>query len=829
MMDFFKALFAPDRYMPHIHCFEQDTGLTWLHVLSDSLIGLSYVAISATLVYMVHRARRDIPFHTMFLAFGTFIIACGGTHFMEVVTLWHPTYWLSGGVKAVTAIASVTTAVVLPPLVPLALGMIHSARVSEQRRTELEEAHEELNRLYERLKEFDELKTEFFANVSHELRTPLALVLGTTERLQAGAGLSPDQQRDLGSIARNGRTLLRHVNDLLDVAKLAAGEMQARFAQVDLARLVRLVAGNFETLAEGHRIRFSVETPETVPAQVDPDKLQRVLLNLLANAFKFTPEGGVIRCVLTVEKAEAVIRIHDSGPGVPDELREAIFERFRQAEGGSTRQFGGTGLGLAIVRDFIELHGGTAAVDASPEGGALFTVRLPLEAPAGAVVESTGVLDIDDASRSVVEDLSVAVAPGEAVAAETEAAPRGTEPRERPVVLVVEDNPEMNRFISETLADEYDTMTATDGQEGLERARERAPDLILSDVMMPRMSGDQLAREVRRHPELNDVPIVLLTAREDDELRVRMLREGVQDYVTKPFSADELRARIRNLVTMKRTREILGLELAGAGQDLETLVRELAARRRELQTALETAEVARDHAERASQVKTNFLRLVSHELRTPLTAQQLQLQLLERNRETPLTPRQEGVVRRLAVSSQRLQELVESLLEYSRLESGRLTTHVETLEPAAVAGEVVDELRPRAEEKGLDLRLTVAAELPPLRSDPRLLRVILSNLVDNAVKYTEQGRVEVALAWRDGEHHFSVSDTGPGIPPDQHALIFEPFEQLEPVRRKHTPGVGLGLALVKDLVEALGGQIRLRSEVGAGSTFTVSLPQGASL
>src|SRR5262249_19165281 len=151
--------------------------------------------------------RREIPFHSMFLAFGAFIVACGGTHFMEVWTLWTPTYWLSGVVKAITAVASVMTAVALPPLVPLALGVGRAARVSEERRLKLESAHAELNSLYEKLQEFDQLKTQFFANVSHELRTPLALVLGPVEKLLAATGLTEAQRHDLGVIDRNARTL----------------------------------------------------------------------------------------------------------------------------------------------------------------------------------------------------------------------------------------------------------------------------------------------------------------------------------------------------------------------------------------------------------------------------------------------------------------------------------------------------------------------------------------------------------------------------------------------------------------------------------------------
>jgi signal transduction histidine kinase len=178
-----QDLLAGNGFIPHGHCYLWRPGLVWLHAASDSLIALAYVAISATLAYLVHKTRQDIPFHWMFLAFGSFIVACGSTHFMDVWTLWRPNYWLAGGLKLITAVASVTTAFTLPPLVPKALALVQEAKLSEERRLHLETANQELAALYDKLKELDHLKTQFFANVSHELRTPLALILGPTEKL----------------------------------------------------------------------------------------------------------------------------------------------------------------------------------------------------------------------------------------------------------------------------------------------------------------------------------------------------------------------------------------------------------------------------------------------------------------------------------------------------------------------------------------------------------------------------------------------------------------------------------------------------------------------
>ncbi len=372
---------------PHIHCYLHVAELVWLHVVSDLLIGLSYVAISLALAYLVYRVR-NLPFAWMYLAFGVFIISCGLTHFMEVVVVLDARYWLQGFIKALTAVASVGTAVFLPPLIPRALDLVRAAELSEERKRRLEATNAELERLYTQVRQLDQLKTEFFANVSHELRTPLTLILGPTERLLGSAGLAAEQRRLLETVALNARTLLKHVNDLLDVARLEAKRMEMHYAAADLARLVRVGAAHFEAVASERQIALSVEAPDSLPAEVDAGKVERVLLNLLSNAFKFVPDGGRARVSLRAEGGNAILAVADSGPGVPPELRGAIFERFRQGEGGTARRQGGTGLGLAIARDFVALHHGTITVGTAPEGGALFIIVLPLKAPARARVEA---------------------------------------------------------------------------------------------------------------------------------------------------------------------------------------------------------------------------------------------------------------------------------------------------------------------------------------------------------------------------------------------------------------------------------------------------------
>ncbi|EQD26404.1 multi-sensor signal transduction histidine kinase, partial [mine drainage metagenome] len=268
---------------------------------------------------------------------------------------------------------------------------------------------------------------------SHDLRTPLALVIGYTEKLMKAPRRTAVELRELDIVARNARASLGHVNDLLDVSRLAAGAMPLEYSDTDLASLVRLVGGQFDVVAEETQLRYQLDIADGVRAEVDAEKIGRVLLNLLTNAFKFTTAGGVVRCALRAEGAEAVLEVADSGPGIPVDKREVVFERFRQLDGGDGRRFAGTGLGLAIARDFTELHRGSIEIGEAPEGGALFMVRVPVRAPEGTPVR---------AMPAPLPSLVPNGLPSSELRRRDEvpAAAQGT----RPLVLVVEDNPEMN-------------------------------------------------------------------------------------------------------------------------------------------------------------------------------------------------------------------------------------------------------------------------------------------------------------------------------------------------------------------------------------------------
>lgn len=424
-----------------------------------------------------------------------------------------------------------------------------SWEVSEASR-KLKDANAELAELNSRLTELDELKTQFFANVTHELRTPLTLILAPTEKLLTQLGDDDPLRPDLEVVVRNARVLLREVNQLLDSAKLEAGGMVARYVEFDLPMQIRRIGGFFESLAAERKIDYRIHADGSTRAQLDPDHLKRIVINLLSNAFKVTPDGGVIRCSLVQDLAAGRVRIEvaDSGPGIAPEHRETVFERFRQLDGGATRTLAGTGLGLSIVRDVIRLHGGVIRASQAPEGGALFAVTLPLRAPSGVAVSTGEHVELHVAA----DELGESIRPAATVQVGQVGHDQGAsddDSADRPLVLVVEDNVDLNGMLADALSDRYRVVAAYDGAEGFAAARNHSPDLVLCDVMMPKVSGADLVRAIRADAELSLTPILVLSARAEEAGRLALLEAGANDYVAKPFSLAELRVRTDNLVT----------------------------------------------------------------------------------------------------------------------------------------------------------------------------------------------------------------------------------------------------------------------------------------
>src|SRR5436190_16642684 len=377
-------------FHPHGYCYLWIPSLVATHVISDSLIGISYVAISLTLVWLVWRARYGLPFTWMFIAFGGFRVASGATHFVEIWALWRPLFGLAADVKIITAGASVATALVLPPLVPRVLDVIQAARVSEERRIELERTQAQLERrvrertvdlasALQHAEEANRAKEAFLATVSHELRTPLNAILGWADILEKRP--QPELlKRALPVIMRNAQAQARVVGDLVDVSSIAAGKMRLDPHTLDLSVLVANAVDVVRPAADAKRLTVSVTVMPSIIVWGDPARLQQIVWNLLSNAVKFTPEGGSIHAAASAAGGKARIEVGDSGIGIDARFIGSVFDRFSQADTSSTRGYQGLGLGLAIVRHLVDLHGGSVRVESAGLGhGSTFTVEIPLQ------------------------------------------------------------------------------------------------------------------------------------------------------------------------------------------------------------------------------------------------------------------------------------------------------------------------------------------------------------------------------------------------------------------------------------------------------------------
>jgi signal transduction histidine kinase len=422
-------------------------------------------------------------------------------------------------------------------------------------------AYAEEKRRAEALAELDRAKTTFFSNVSHEFRTPLTLMLGPVEDILSGArGPVPDQIRDdLSTAHRSAVRLLKLVNSLLDFTRIEAGRANAKYEPVDLGALTTELASVFESAITRAGIRLAIDCPSLPEAvHVDREMWEKIVLNLMSNALKFTFDGEI--AVSLRHRGEVVeLSVRDTGIGIAAEEIPRLFERFHRVQGAKSRTHEGTGIGLALAQDLARLHGGAITVESEPGHGSTFrvTVRtgtehLPKEhVEAPELPARTGVRAsafVDEALRWLPEGGAPNAEPP--MTGREPAAPRLANGR----VLVVDDNADMRAYALRMLRDAYDVDSATDGVEALERIAERVPDLVISDIMMPRLDGFGLIKELRRNERTRTLPVILLSARAGEESTEEGLQSGADDYLVKPFAARELLARVRTHIELARVR-----------------------------------------------------------------------------------------------------------------------------------------------------------------------------------------------------------------------------------------------------------------------------------
>ncbi|MBB5873692.1 PAS domain S-box-containing protein [Allocatelliglobosispora scoriae] len=414
----------------------------------------------------------------------------------------------------------------------------------------------------EELAELDRAKTVFFSNISHEFRTPLTLIMGPIDDLRRRSGTDPAVQEELDVIHRNGLRLGKLVNSLLDFSRLEAGRMQASYEPVDLAAVTAELASVFRSAVEKAGLRFTVDCPPLdQPVYIDRGMWEKVILNLLSNALKFTFEGSVGVSV-SRDHEYAIVSVTDTGIGIAADQMPRLFERFHRVENARSRSNEGSGIGLALVQELVGLHGGTITAHSAEGEGTRFTISVPFghsHLPARAIVAATSSAALSAAAEPYVQE-ALRWVPDESsdtlVGASDQGMPAFGPGLSRPAtVLVADDNADMRAYLARLLSGAgYRVRTVDDGRHALDAARAKAPDLIISDVMMPRLDGLQLLIALRADPRTEAIPVMLLSARAGQEASIEGLQAGADDYLVKPFSAAELLARVRASVQLARTR-----------------------------------------------------------------------------------------------------------------------------------------------------------------------------------------------------------------------------------------------------------------------------------
>jgi signal transduction histidine kinase len=698
-------------------------------------------------------------------------------------------------------------------------------RKVEERTCELAESKRQIEESYQKLQELDQLKSKFFANISHELRTPITLILAPTEMmLNRNLGdLTKDQEKYLTIMQTNSIRLLKLINNLLDLAKIDAGKMELYYNRADFPKFISGVVTSVSPMAEKKSLALRFESDERVPEFFfDSDKIEKVILNLVFNALKFTERGGItVSCSL--QQDHVLVKVSDTGIGIPKQHMPKLFSRFSQADSSASRKYEGTGIGLALAKELVELHHGRIWAESEEGRGTTFFFTIPiytrLEEVPGALDRRTEALPVEAKRRE--EDLEKSLQTEANYAAvgivsektlsedQMDQMPKG-EGHHR--ILLIDDNPDMLSYIASQLKNDYRLLFAKDGREGVDRATSDLPELIISDVMMPYKDGYQLCREVKESPQTCHIPVILLTAKTDLSTKIEGLEHGADDYLTKPFNSQELRARVRSLLNLRK----LEREIQLRSHQLEETLREL----KETQSQLVQSE------------KMAALGLlvagVAHEINNPVSFAKGSLAIIRRSLEeiknaNRLTPAE-------------VTELIEDIETSAHvIKNGldRTENIIKNLKSFVRKDEEVFKTLDLHEgfESTLQLfrheiahRITLHRDygkIPPIEGIPGQINQVFLNILQNAVQsIADQGEIFIKTEQIGDQVRVSIRDTGCGISEKNLPHIFDPFFTTKEAGK----GTGLGMTITYRIIEGHHGRIEVKSKVGAGTEVIVLLP-----
>ena len=694
-------------------------------------------------------------------------------------------------------------------------------------RDEVERSRQLLESQNRQLSELDEAKTRFFANISHELRTPLTIMLGITERLKtilARQSNDPTISEMTSMLEQNGLRLLKLIDDLLDLVRFDTGHADINRQPTNIGNHLDGLLRSVRHLAEQDRVTLLWECrSDQESIQLDRDKFDKIILNLVINAIKFTPSGGTIEAKVSVTGNQLRLTVEDTGVGIPPEVLPRIFERFWQVDTSSTRKFQGAGIGLTLVRSLAEAMGGSVHVDSKVSQGTTFTIELPAETStsedlAGAGMAGDSVLqdggNIAELHRKAAMSIPGKVAPRSAgplqpperIAAPTIGRSSGT----RPLVLIADDEPDIRRFLRMQM-ENVDVIEASDGAQALELARLRRPQLALLDHMMPELDGVEVCRGIRENHTTRGIAVIILTARADEQTKLSALQAGANDFLTKPFSTAELALRLENQIAMARVR------------------REMADLNDELQSALEQIkenEVVMVRNEKLSSLGRMSAGII-HEINNPLNYAGAGIHALATfTKSLPEADQADftDILKDIREGVERVSQIVIDLRKFTREDST-------TSGDADLAEILTRAHRMVSHQAGKDISFDLTMpDTVLIRGNPNQLVQVFINFFQNSIDAIHQrlesdggkpGAITVITEPAGGGWQISIRDNGIGIPPENLAKIFDPFFTSKDVGK----GMGLGLSITHQILQSHRALIDVDSRPGQYTCFRIVFPK----
>ncbi len=679
-------------------------------------------------------------------------------------------------------------------------------------REELDANRKELETSNLKLVEMDKAKSEFFANISHELRTPLTLLIGPLERLRLDISkIHVEQRAELFEIMYgNAMRLLRLINDLLNLVRLDSGTLILHKEKVPLRTFIRGIAQSVSPMAQQGHLEFTtrIAIEDNVTAWLDRDKFEKIVYNLLFNAFKFTPPKGTVTLIAEVTHDTLEITVRDTGVGIASGDLTKIFDRFWQVEGSTTRRYQGVGIGLALVKELAVIHGGDVSAHSELGQGTSMKVALDISEPKILANETISPPAINEENDEWLSRLyrRAELFPAHVLENSNTSAHSNVSVIDKINVLIVDDEPDMRRFLHLQLRDAYQVREARNGAEALACARSEDFSLILLDFMMPDMDGLEVMRQLRETPGARLTPVIILTARADEDFKIRALQAGATDFLTKPFASTELMVRAKNIVSM----QLLQQQLINKTDQLEATLEHLKETESQLVQQAKMASLG--------QLSAGLM----HEINNPLNFANTAFHILKK-RVLSFAPSDQSTLEKPLIDIQdgikRVVDITSSLRTFTHPD----TSSFDKVDVAEVVASAVRFVQVHQDE----ISLQIAIPSPTfIHGNKNELIHLFINLFQNSIdslreKNGPSKEIRIKAEPREKDVRLTFYDNGKGIASEYLSRVYDAFF----TTKKVGSGVGLGLNICHRIVTHHQGQITVESCENEYCLFNLVLPR----